>query len=236
MSRNQIIDDIQSQAQAEVDSIQTQTESTLAQRRSSLETKLADISQEADARIKDEENRVQVRLKRYLDQEERRVRLVLQARVVNSVIAQVQDDLKSLPESPEYASLLRDWIIEAAIGLGYGTASRQTGAANAAPARRAGDLRRKSNTKAAIRCNPRDRSLLETEIPAIQKRFLSLTGCELELAIDESAGLSTGSIGIILVDETGRTAFSNTLADRFRRNAPEIHRLVMGKIFPGRTE
>ena len=215
MSRTQIIDDIQSQATAEVDSIQTQQESTLAGRRRALKEKIAGLSDEADAKIKEEEQRVRIRWERFLAQEERRVRLVLQDRVVSSVVDGVQDDLKTLPDSPEYPSLLLDWIIEAAIGLGYGTGENPG--------------------KATIRCNPHDRSVIEAEIPEIRKRFLSLTGGSLDFEIDEDS-LSSDSIGIILMDETGRTAFSNTLADRFRRNSPEIHRIVMGKIFPGRSE
>ncbi len=128
--------------------------------------------------------------------------------------------LMTLRENPDYPLLLSEWIIEAAIGLGYGSDG-------------GGILQ--DRTEIRIRCIPDDRELLKMGIPGIKERFLALTGRSIKLVFDET-NLSRESIGIILFDETGRTAFSNTLADRFRRASQDVHRLVMERMFPGSYE
>lgn len=220
MSQQQITDDILAHGNADLDAIRQQSKSTLAQRGESLDSKLALIVDEADKRIDEEEQRIRLRWARHLAQEERRVYLSLQDRVVQAVIDRVRNELKTLRENPDYPLLLSEWIIEAAIGLGYGSG---------------GGGIRQDRTEIRIRCIPDDRELLKMEIPGIEGRFLSLTGRSIKLVFDEM-NLSLESIGIILVDETGRTAFSNTLADRFRRASQDVHRLVMERMFPGSNE
>jgi vacuolar-type H+-ATPase subunit E/Vma4 len=220
MSRQQITDDILAHGKADLDAIRQQSKSTLAQRRESLDSKLALIVDEADRRIDEEEQRIRLRWARHLAQEERRAYLSLQDRVVQAVIDRVRNELKTLRENPDYPLLLSEWIIEAAIGLGYGSD---------------GGGIRQDRTEIRIRCIPDDRELLKMEIPGIEGRFLALTGRSIKLVFDEM-NLSRESIGIILIDETGRTAFSNTLADRFRRASQDVHRLVMERMFPGSNE
>lgn len=219
MSRQQIYDDIQAHGNAELDAIMQQSDSNLTQRRESMERKLTLIIDEADKKISEEEQRIRSRLDHRFAREERRIQLSLQKRVVQEVHNRVRNELKALRENPDYPTLLQEWIIEAAIGLGYGF----------------DDGIRLDQTLARIRCIPEDRELLEAEIPGIEKRFLTITGHSLQLVFDEES-LSRESIGIILIDETGRTAFSNTLSDRFRRASRDIHRLVMERIFPRSSE
>jgi vacuolar-type H+-ATPase subunit E/Vma4 len=220
MSQQLITDDILAHGKADLDSIRQQSNSTLAQRRESLDSKLALIVDEADKRIDEEEQRIRLRWARHLAQEERRVHLSLQDRVVQAVIDRVRNELNTLRENPDYPLLLSEWIIEAAIGLGYGSD---------------GGGIPQDRTEIRIRCIPDDRELLNMEIPGIEGRFLALTGRSIKLVFDEM-NLSPESIGVILIDETGRTAFSNTLADRFRRASQDVHRLVMERMFPGSNE
>ncbi len=215
MSEQQIIDDILAHGKEELDAIMHQTNTTLAQRRESLVSKLALIIDDADKKIDEEKQRIKLRWDRHIAQEERRARLSLQDRVVQTVLDRVRNELKTLRENPDYPSLLHDWIIEAAIGLGYGSDE--------------------DNRKAWIQCTPEDRELLKAEIPGIEERFLAFTGHSIQLGFDEK-NLSRESIGVILTDETGRTAFSNTLTNRFRRSSQDVHRLVMERMFPGSNE
>ncbi|MCK5250239.1 MAG: hypothetical protein KAJ98_09770 [Spirochaetaceae bacterium] len=220
MSRQQITDDILAHGKVELDTNMQQTNTILAQRRESLEGKLTLIADEADKKIEEEEQRIRSRWARHLAQEERRAHLSLQERVVQTVLGRVRDELKTLRDKPDYPSLLREWIIEAAIGLGYGSNDDGT---------------RQERTEARIRCIPEDQELIKVEIPVIEEKFLTFTGCSLRLVFDEK-NLSRENIGIILIDDSGRTAFSNTLADRFRRASQDLHRLVMERMFPGSNE
>lgn len=217
MNQQQIIEDIQAHVKKEADSITQQKVMSLVQRRKSMEQNLASITAEADAKIAEEENRINSRWARHILQEERRVNLALQDRVVRTVNDRAWSRLKILRENPEYSEFLRDWIIEAAIGLGYGLDSGG------------------QQAEARIRCSRKDRNLIQIDLSEIQERFLALTNRPINLGFDKEV-LPPDSIGIILIDAAGRIAYSNTLTDRFRRASQDIHRLVMERIFPGSSE
>ena len=123
MSGRQIIEDIRNQTQTQLEEIQHQAESDLNKRREATDRKMAEMVSRADRSIAEEEQRVRLRIERQLGQEERRIRLALQDRVLQSVRRLVEADLSRLRESPVYPSLLVEWTIEAAFGLGYGNPS-----------------------------------------------------------------------------------------------------------------
>lgn len=217
MSHQQIIDDIQAQTEKELNDIQRQYDTVRAQKLDSLERKIADIAAEADQKIEQEKIRIQARTSRTLAQEERRANLALQERVIQKVTESVRGKLGYVQQGAEYTRTLLSWITEAAIGLGYGSES-----SGVSP----------GPVKALIRCSPEDKKIFQRNIADFQKEITAVTGIVLELGMD-SILLSSGTAGLVLIDSGGRMAFSNTLADRFRRVSPDIQRLVMERFFPG---
>lgn len=220
MSGPQIIEDIRNQTQTQLEEIQNQAESDMKKRRELTEGNVAELVSKADCTIAEEQQRVRARVDRQLEQEERRIHLVLQDRVLQAVRRLVEADLSRLRDSPDYFGLLQEWTLEAAVGLGYGNSSE--GNSQKVPGAR-------------IRCCKEDHTQLECRIADIQELFLTLSGHSIRLEMDDQS-LPAASAGIVLVDEEGRTAYSNTSSDRFRRVTPAIHKMVIEKIFPGRTE
>jgi vacuolar-type H+-ATPase subunit E/Vma4 len=160
MSQKQIIDDIRNQVRIEIEDIEKQMETTRVDRREALDRKLAGIVKEAEQKIAEEKARVQARWTRVLEQEERRVHRTLQDRVIRQVTDRAKEQIRNLRESSDYPELLRQWIVEAAVGLGYGIGG--AGEPEDVPVAR-------------IRCESDDRPLIKKMLPVAEKSFRELT-------------------------------------------------------------
>lgn len=216
MSRQQIIEDILAQAQIATEEIRSRSRESLKQREVSLLDQEKRIADEAETRIATQESDIRRQSERHTDQEIRRIELELQDRTVREVTARTRRELTSIRErdTEKYRKLLESWAAEAVLGLGLD-----------------------STETAVLRCAPGDRTLLKGVLSGIRETLGSILRSVAsgnrtapEIKLDERE-LPAETMGVMALDGDGRRAFSNTLEDRLRRSAQDIHRIVITEIF-----
>lgn len=203
MSQQQIIDDIRTQAEAEAEKIRTQHRESLEKRKKSLRGREESIAADAEERIAGGERDIRTRLERNTEQEERRILLELQERVIRAVIEKTKEKIVSLRDTDRYRVILKEWAVEAVIGLGLA-----------------------QTEGVVLRHAPEDRSVVDSVLEDV------VAECSTSIEIDNTA-LAPGTVGVMVLDEQGRRAYSNTLDDRVRRAEHGIHRIVVTRLFSG---
>ena len=209
MSQQQIIDDILSQAKSEAELIRRQGSEALERRKVSLVESEARIAAEANARISGQESVIRNRWERNSVQEERRIQLELQDRTVKDVMSRVRERLSALSNTDDFEPILREWAIEAIVGLGL-----------------------ERGATAVLRSSERERARISAGVDDIRAKVEQITGGPVRV-IQDTTALKEGTVGVVALDEAGKRAFSNTLDDRLRRSAQEIHRIVIMNVFSG---
>lgn len=202
--QSEIIQDILDQARQEAEEISRKNDESLKRRRESLDQQITQILKDTRDRTAQQVDRLKTQYERNQSLEERRIQLELQERIVTAVTDGARKDIAGVRGSGQYAEMIRDWTVEALLGLGSDTAE--------------------------IRCAESDRKTIEGQMPAIRNTVKELTGTAPELSIAD-APLAPESIGVVVVDATGRQAYSNRLEDRVRRAGDEIRRIVVEELF-----
>lgn len=202
--QSEIIEDILSQARAEAEDIREKNTESLKRRRQSLEQQVARIQKDAEERTEEQVSRLRTQWQRNQALEERRIQLELQERLVRVVTEGAQNEISEMRGSDRYRSVLKDWTVEAVVGLGV--------------------------KEAVVRCAPEDAGTLDRILPEVREAVAGLTDTQPDMSIAENK-LPSGSVGVVVVDAEGRQAFSNRLKDRVRRSVNDIRRIVVEELF-----
>jgi len=216
MSQQQIIQDILSRATTEAQKISEDTDLSIARRREALEQREKEMADEARASVQRQTEAMKSRADRNSALQTRRIRLELQERVNREVTKRIRRRVVDLRGTDAYADLLREWTVEAVIGLGLDVNEAEESA------------------RGTIRCAAADQKLLSSLLPDVYKRVQELTGNSVLLEIDPTPlpeGDSTA--GVVVTAANGRQAFSNRIDDRLRRFEHHIQTLVTQRLFSG---
>lgn len=216
MSQQQIIQDILSRATTEAQKISEDTDLSIARRREALEQREKEMADEARASVQRQTEAMKSRADRNSALQTRRIRLELQERVNREVTKRIRRRVVDLRGTDAYADLLREWTVEAVIGLGLDVNEAEESA------------------RGTIRCAAADQKLLSSLLPDVYKRVQELTGNSVVLEIDPTPlpeGDSTA--GVVVTAANGRQAFSNRIDDRLRRFEHHIQTLVTQRLFSG---
>jgi vacuolar-type H+-ATPase subunit E/Vma4 len=200
----EIVEEILREAHREATGILQHGEESVSRRGEALERRLEEIARNADARATAEEDRLRAKYARTRAMEEKRIRLALNERVVQAVLDNVRETMqewKSRRDGPDdrYGKIITAWAVEAVLGLGA--------------------------TPAGIRYAPEDRDVLVQSLEEIKNRYRSAAGQAGQISLSDDP-LPAGTLGVVVVDASGRRAFSNRLEDRIRRSMDRIHRCV----------
>ena len=199
-----LIDHILADAHEEAEKIRTEAEASVAARREALEKRLVEIDAETESRIAEEREKQRIRTDSAISLAEGRTRLRIENRVYELAREQCLASMKAMRGSPEYAAVVRDWMVEAARGLG-------------------GEV-------AVVRCPAEDRAVVESVLGEAESLLVSEHGTNIELRFD---GTPVTGQGVVLRDPEARLSFTNTVADRMRRYAGELRRIVYHSVIEG---
>jgi len=134
----------------------------------------------------------------------RRRSLQFRERLFGEVMTRVKEELSNMIQKPEYRNVLRDWIVEAAIGLGA--------------------------AEATVRVSRSEQTLLDAEIlHQAEKRVKELTGKKVKLiGAQESA---SDHQGVFLTSSDGKTAYNNLVATRLLRKQRQVREVIYRELF-----
>jgi vacuolar-type H+-ATPase subunit E/Vma4 len=199
-----LIERILADARGEAKKILAEAESSVASRRDALAKRLAQIDEETTARVAEERETLRARTDAAIALAEGRARLRIENRVYDLVRERCLAAMAAMRGKKEYAGVLRDWIAEAALGLG--------------------------SPEALVRCPAEDRAAVEPALAEARKALNADHGTTVGLTLDDTP---LAGQGVALRDPRGRLSFTNTVADRLRRFAGEIRRIVYHSVIEG---
>jgi len=133
-------------------------------------------------------------------------RLSMHARdaVMQDITGRVEAKLNSMIDSPDYKSILTDWIAEAAAGLGADAAQ--------------------------VNASDREKPLIDDKLLALAaQNAAERTGKPVTLTLSDARPLK--SQGVVLTATDGRTAFNNQVKTRMMRKQREIRTLIYNALF-----
>jgi vacuolar-type H+-ATPase subunit E/Vma4 len=214
-TKNDLIEQIMREARSEAEKLRSEAARSAEDRRRTLERRLAEIERDAEKRINEERDRLGARTDGAIALAEQRARLRMEDRIYRAVEARTREAMGELRPAPgsgandDYRTLLRDWIVEAAIGLGA--------------------------REAIVSCPVPDR---DTVAPREGRGALDEATSELErlrhpVSLSFDAAREESGQGVVLRDSSGRRAFSNLVRDRIRRFRSELQRIVYHTVIEG---
>ncbi len=199
-----LIEGIKRDAEAEVATIREETERYAAQRRDSAAEQAAAILREAEVKaeaqaqavIKNAESKASVERKKYA--------LQVKDRVIQETMDLARAKCAELTGSPDYRRILRDWIVEAAVGL--------------------------SVDRAVVNASKEELPLVTAELlREAADAVESITGKRMEMTVAENDPLPAQ--GVVLTAAGGRLAYNNQVPTRFLRSQTVIRKLIYSTLF-----
>ncbi len=203
-----IVEGIEDDGTREALSIIAEAEKTAAERVSFAEKKAAAIIEEAERKASEQAALTRSSILSSLQIEEKREKIRFQDAVIREIISRVCRKISSCIDAPSYRSVLVDWIIEAAIGLGA--------------------------LKATVNASARERGLIDKSmLEDIRSRLTLLHEEPVDISVSEEEPLKEQ--GIILTSADGRTAFNNQVVTRLRRIEEQIRNRIYDALFTKET-
>jgi len=199
-----LIEGIKRDAEAEVATIREETERYAAERRDSAAEQAAASLREAEVKaeaqaqavIKNAESKASVERKKYA--------LQVKDRVIQETMDLARAKCAELTGSPDYRRILRDWIVEAAVGL--------------------------SVDRAVVNASKEELPLVTAELlREAADAVESITGKRMEMTVAENDPLPAQ--GVVLTAAGGRLAYNNQVPTRFLRSQTVIRKLIYSTLF-----
>ncbi|HEX40660.1 MAG TPA: hypothetical protein ENN81_01190 [Phycisphaerales bacterium] len=195
---------IEADAHDEEQRVIREAEQQAAEKRKYARKKADALLEEARQRGRRQADTILRRAASAADLEAKRRVMGFRAQAVQDILDRAERKLQAMIDRPEYPSILRRWITEAAIGLDVDAA--EVSASQAERALITDDLLAQAAAEVAAR-----------------------TGQQVSLRLSEGRPLSFQ--GVILTAASGRIAFNNQVKTRMSRNEREIRRLVYTALF-----
>ena len=202
--KEQLISGILRDARGEAEAITRESEKAVRERAEAVRGQADRIIREAGEKAREDAEAVRENSRRAAETELQRIRLKTQKELLGRIIREAQAKIEAMMEDRGYRDILRDWIVEAALGLSVDEA-----VVNAS--RREMDFI--------------DVALLTEASGAVEK----ISGRKIKLKKSEENPLPAQ--GVVLTSADGKTAFNNQVHVRLLRYQSEIRSLVSRRIF-----
>jgi len=202
--RDALLSGIREDAAGEAARIVQEAEAAAGRRLEAARAQGEELQREAGERAAAQGEALRRQGQASLRMEERRLQLKAREGLIAQVEQEVRRRLREMVGSKEYRRVLRDWIVEAAVGLNAPEAS--------------------VNASAAERGALDERLLREAE-----SRVARLTGAKVSLSLAQ--GDPVVGQGIVLTAADGRVEFNNQVATRLLRAQSEIRKIVYKELF-----
>jgi vacuolar-type H+-ATPase subunit E/Vma4 len=200
----ELLQTILAEAEDEAGRIVTEARATAEARRKTCETQCRQIEEDAEKNAVERENAIKRLVSSRIEVESRRERLKAREEAGRAAIEAARERLGALVGKPEYKTILRGWIAEAAVGLG--------------------------EPEAEVNASAAERVLLDDgllrEVSALVRET---TGREVTLKTSAEQPLI--GQGIVLTATGGHVAFNNQVSTRIMRAQSDIRRLIHDRLF-----
>jgi vacuolar-type H+-ATPase subunit E/Vma4 len=204
-----LIEGIQADALTQREQIINEAEAKAAEKRKYAQKKVDSILKNAQRKGQEQADTIKRKALSQVELEVKRQSLRFRDRLMQDVVAQVEEKLKSMVKQKDYSAVLLDWITEAALGLGV--------------------------DRAQVNASSEERSLItETLLAEACKQVNTRTGKTVQLTLSDADPLTAQ--GILLTAADGRVAFNNQVKTRMRRNQQSIHKLIYEAVFAPKQE
>jgi len=204
-----LIEGIQADALTQREEIIKEAATQAAEKRKYADKKVDSILKNAQRKGQEQADSIKRKALSQVELEVKRQALRFRDRLMQDVMAQVEEKLKSMVKHKDYSAVLIDWIIEAALGLGV--------------------------DKAQVNASSEERRLItETLLDQACKQVNTRTGKTVQLSLADAKPLDAQ--GILLTAADGRVAFNNQVKTRIMRNQRAIHQLIYEAVFAPKQE
>ncbi len=157
---------------------------------------------EAESRAEEQAETIRSRSRQRIEAERRRLRLEAEERLFSKAYDMLKGRLEKMKTSEEYPEILRQLIVEGALGLGV--------------------------SEAKVNASTDERSLLGEALLAQAEKELEALGMEVSLSLSDKPPLD--GQGVVVEDTDGRLSFNNRMDARMKRYATEIRRMIYQEI------
>ena len=204
-----LLSGISQEAEDEVRRITQETELQAQEIVEGGRRKAAAIRHEAEEKGKQQYDETLRKNEQAIEAEQRKIRLKTQEQLFNQAMRRVKEKLRGLTESPDYSSILKGWIVEAAIGL--------------------------SEEQLTVNGSETEMELITDDLlRQAEAEVKSMTGRRVKIEKADAAPLQKQ--GIFLTAREGRLAFNNLVEARLERYSTVIRRMIYRRMQSSESE
>ncbi len=202
--KSELISGIEKDAKKRAEEIINEARKRAEEKLRFAKQKVKSILDEAEARTKEQSEFVRKRVLGGMSLEAKRRSMKLRDNALQAVIARARKKLGGLVQKSGYKNVLRDWIVEAAVGLGADSAVIQTSEA--------------------------EKKLIDSKlIHAAENEVKKITGRPVSLSLKDGPPLA--GQGVQLSSSDGKTAFNNQVSTRLLRKQRDVQVKVYKVLF-----
>jgi vacuolar-type H+-ATPase subunit E/Vma4 len=221
--KHELISGIETDAEQEAQRILSQAEKEAAENKAGVESQVQRILREAAEKARAQAEAAARKILSGVEVEVRRKFLQGQYRVLSEVVEKVRAQMRELAKKGEfresdgravaYREVLKNWIVEAMIGLG--------------------------SERAEVSASVLDLPYIDEKLLSeAAERVREITGRSVKLGVAGAAGEGIGGAlaasaaqGVVLTDGERRIAFNNQVDTRLLRKERRIHALIYDALF-----
>jgi vacuolar-type H+-ATPase subunit E/Vma4 len=199
-----LISGIEQDAQQEAEKILKEAKKRAAELRKYTEKQIESILREAEEKARTQSGAIKNKVLSGVEIEVKRKSLYLKEKMFAEVLGRVKEEFKKLIPLPSYRTVLLNWIVEAAVGLGA--------------------------DEAIVSTSKNEEHLIdETLLRRAEKQVKEISGRGVKLRRSQNSGGTQQ--GIIITASNRRMAFNNQVATRLLRYQREIRNLIYSQLF-----
>ena len=203
-SKRELIKGIEKDAREEAQRIVAEAFKQAEVRRQAVQVQVAAILEQARNKAQAQMDTITRLNRSNITVETRRIRLKQREEIIKHMIQKVEDKLSELIEQAQYAQVLVNWIVEAAIGLNV--------------------------DEAVVNVSKQEKQVINQEIlNKAAKKLQSLIHKKVKLSLDNQAPLVAQ--GVVLYTKDKKMAFNNQVPTRLLRYQSEVRKLIFDELF-----
>jgi len=207
--KSALISGIEADARAEEQRLIKEAEDQAAEKTKYARKKADSLLGEARDKATAQGDAIKHKAASEVEREIKRRVLHMRDTLMQEIVAQARERLRSMIAGPDYRAILADWLTEAAIGLG--------------------------SDAAQVNASVAERPLIdETLLNEVTQRVTAQIGTAVALTVSEAGPLE--SQGVVLTTMDGRMAFNNQVITRISRKRREIQMLIYDAALAGSQE
>ncbi len=196
---------IEADARKEEEKILAEAEAQAAEKRKYGDKKIESLLQDAAHKAQAQAEAIKAKALSEVELDIKRRHLHDRDALMRDILHRVEQRLYTLIDGPDYRSVLRQWITEAALGLDAASAH--------------------------VNASARERPLINDSLLAeVRQDVRTRTGKQITLTLSDSPAL--GLQGVVLTASNGRVAFNNQVRTRMSRRQVEIQKRIYNALFP----